>query len=97
VLADVRVLLVASSGTNSTTCFAQDTVRVSVEEVRIPITAKNSYGRFDPTVELNDLLVRDNGIALTARACDIFYTLSQAETCVPFAFTGIWFRSQFSR
>jgi VWFA-related protein len=47
----------------STTSVAQDTVRVSVEEVRIPIIAKDSNGRFDPTVELSDLLVRDNGIA----------------------------------
>lgn len=47
----------------STTGVAQDTIRTSVEEVRIPITAKDSTGRFDPTVELNDLLVRDNGIA----------------------------------
>ena len=45
------------------TCVAQDTVKVTVEEVRIPITAKDSNGRFDPTVELADLLVRDNGVA----------------------------------
>ena len=45
------------------TCLAQDTVKVTVEEVRIPITAKDSNGRFDPTVELADLLVRDNGVA----------------------------------
>ena len=44
----------------STTCFAQDTIKVSTEEVRIPIIAKDSNGRFDPTVELNDLLVREN-------------------------------------
>src|SRR5262245_20703367 len=46
-----------------TTCQAQEPVKVFVEEVRIPITAKDSYGRFDPTVEINDLLVRENGIA----------------------------------
>lgn len=46
----------------STTGLAQDTIKVSIEEVRIPIIAKDSGGRFDPTVELNDLLVRDNGI-----------------------------------
>lgn len=45
------------------TCYAQEPVKVFVEEVRIPITAKDSSGRFDPTVELNDLLVRENGIA----------------------------------
>ncbi|HEY0729671.1 MAG TPA: VWA domain-containing protein [Pyrinomonadaceae bacterium] len=58
-LAFVAIVLVVVS----TTCFAQDTIKVSVEEVRIPIIAKDSGGRFDPTVELNDLLVRDNGIA----------------------------------
>lgn len=47
----------------ATTCVAQDTIKVVVEEVRIPITAKDSNGRFDPTVELADLLVRDNGVA----------------------------------
>ena len=47
----------------ATTCSAQDTIKVVVEEVRIPITAKDSNGRFDPTVELNDLLVKENGIA----------------------------------
>ncbi len=47
----------------STTSVAQDTVKVSIEEVRIPITARDANGRFDPTVELGDLLVRDNGIA----------------------------------
>ena len=47
----------------ATTCVAQETVKVVIEEVRIPITAKDSAGRFDPTVELSDLLVRDNGVA----------------------------------
>ena len=58
-LALVAVILLVVS----TTCLAQDTVKVAVEEVRIPITAKDSNGRFDPTVGLGDLLVRDNGIA----------------------------------
>jgi VWFA-related protein len=47
----------------ATACQAQESVKVFVEEVRIPITAKDSAGRFDPTVEINDLLVRENGIA----------------------------------
>ena len=45
------------------TCHAQEPVKVFVEEVRIPITAKDSSGRFDPTVEIGDLLVRENGVA----------------------------------
>lgn len=47
----------------STWCRAQDTVKVVIEEVRVPVTAKDASGRFDPTVEIDDLLVRDNGIA----------------------------------
>lgn len=47
----------------STWCQAQDSVKVVIEEVLVPVTAKDSRGRFDPTVEINDLLVRDNGIA----------------------------------
>jgi len=58
-LACVAVSLLAIS----TWCRAQDTVKVVVEEVQIPITAKDSNGRFDPTVELSDLLVKENGIA----------------------------------
>src|SRR5689334_2300343 len=42
---------------------AQEPVKVFVEEVRIPVTAKDSSGRFDPTVEVNDLLVREDGVA----------------------------------
>ena len=56
-VAVVSVLVVA------TWCVAQEPVKVFVEEVRIPITAKDSSGRFDPTLELSDLLLRENGIA----------------------------------
>jgi hypothetical protein len=48
----------------STACFAQDTIRVSVEEVRIPVPSKTRT--FDPTVQLNDLFVRTKGIAQPA-------------------------------
>src|SRR5687767_15458017 len=37
----------------------QDSVKTLIEEVRIPITAKDANGRFDPTVELSDLMVRE--------------------------------------
>lgn len=59
-----RVVLVAvGSLVIAVANHAQGPVKVFVEEVRIPITAKDSSGRFDPTVELSDLLVRENGIA----------------------------------
>lgn len=56
VVAVIGLLLVAN-------CEAQEPVKVFVEEVRIPISAKDSSGHFDPTVEVNDLLVRENGVA----------------------------------
>jgi VWFA-related protein len=40
----------------------QDSLKVFVNEVRIPITASDAYGRFDPTVGINDLMVKENGI-----------------------------------
>lgn len=59
-----RMMLTAvASLVISTACQAQESVKVFVEEVRIPITAKDATGRFDPTVEISDLLVRENGIA----------------------------------
>ena len=63
-----RVALIAVGAIVATTfvmvtCQAQEPVKVFVEEVRIPITAKDSSGRFDPTVEIGDLLVKENGVA----------------------------------
>lgn len=40
----------------------QDSLKIFVEEVRIPITTKDASGRFDPTVEISDLLVKENGV-----------------------------------
>jgi VWFA-related protein len=37
-------------------------VRVSTEEVRIPIFAYDEYGHFDPTLELSDVLVLEDGV-----------------------------------
>src|SRR3954452_12445049 len=41
---------------------AQDTIRISVEEVRIPILAQDQYGHFYPAVEPADVMVRENGV-----------------------------------
>jgi VWFA-related protein len=41
----------------------QDTIRVSTEEVRIPLFAYDEFGHFDPTLELNDILVLEDGVA----------------------------------
>jgi VWFA-related protein len=40
----------------------QDSLKVFVEEVRIPITAYDENGRFDPTVETGDLMLKENGV-----------------------------------
>ncbi|MGB7923389.1 MAG: VWA domain-containing protein [Pyrinomonadaceae bacterium] len=41
----------------------QEPITVSVEEVRIPLAAYDEHGRFDPTVEIDDLLLREDGAA----------------------------------
>lgn len=41
----------------------QDVLKVSVEEVRIPVAAYDAGGRFDPTLSVEDLLVREDGVA----------------------------------
>jgi VWFA-related protein len=41
----------------------QDVLRVSVEEVRIPVAAYDAGGRFEPTLSVADLLVREDGVA----------------------------------
>lgn len=58
-----RVFMALSILGSAITSQAQEPVKVFVEEVRIPVTAKDSSGRFDPTVEVNDLLVREDGVA----------------------------------
>lgn len=39
-----------------------DSLKVFVNEVRIPLTAYDENGRFDPTVELADLMVKEDGV-----------------------------------
>jgi VWFA-related protein len=40
----------------------QESLKVSVNEVRIPVTAYDESGRFDPTVEARDLMVKEDGL-----------------------------------
>jgi VWFA-related protein len=40
----------------------QDQVRVFTEEVRISVAAFNEYGYFDPTLEMDDLTVLEDGV-----------------------------------
>jgi VWFA-related protein len=39
----------------------QEPVKVFTEEVRLPLVAFDDYGNFDPTLELNDILVMEDG------------------------------------
>src|SRR5215211_1823590 len=46
----------------------QDRVRVFTEEVRLPVVALDSYGHYDPTLELDDILVLEDGVAQQLRS-----------------------------
>ena len=39
----------------------QERVRVFTEEVRLPVTAVDEYGHYDPTLEIDDVLVLEDG------------------------------------
>ncbi|MEP6922688.1 MAG: VWA domain-containing protein [bacterium] len=46
----------------------QDSVRVFTEEVRLPVVAVDQYGHYDPSLELDDVLVLEDGIAQQIRS-----------------------------
>jgi VWFA-related protein len=46
----------------------QETVRVFTEEVRLPVQALDSYGHYDPTLILDDVLVLEDGVAQQLRS-----------------------------
>jgi len=46
----------------------EERVRVFTEEVRLPIVALDSYGHYDPTLEPDDVLVLEDGIAQQIRS-----------------------------
>ena len=56
------------SPTPSPTPEDQERVRVFTEEVRLPVIAVDQYGHYDPTVELEDILVLEDGIAQQIRS-----------------------------
>jgi VWFA-related protein len=43
-------------------------VRVFTEEVRLPVVAFDAYGHYDPTLELADILVLEDGVAQQLRS-----------------------------
>lgn len=46
----------------------QEKVKVFTEEVRLPIVAFDAYGHYDPTLELDDVLVLEDGVAQQLRS-----------------------------
>jgi VWFA-related protein len=45
-----------------------ETVKVFTEEVRLPVVAFDAYGHYDPTLELDDVLVLEDGVAQQLRS-----------------------------
>src|SRR5215207_9389775 len=45
-----------------------DTVKVFTEEVRLPVVAFDAYGHYDPTLELDDVLVLEDGVIQQLRS-----------------------------
>ena len=41
---------------------AEDQVKVFTEEVRLPVNATDTYGHYDPTLEVDDVLVIEDGV-----------------------------------
>ena len=46
----------------------EESVKVFTEEVRLPVVAFDSYGHYDPTLELDDILVLEDGVAQQLRS-----------------------------
>jgi VWFA-related protein len=46
----------------------EESVKVFTEEVRLPVVAFDSYGHYDPTLELDDVLVLEDGVAQQLRS-----------------------------
>src|SRR5688500_9242519 len=52
----------ASPQPSPTPTKEQDSVRFFTEEVRLPVVALDAYGHYDPTLELNDVLILEDGV-----------------------------------
>jgi VWFA-related protein len=46
----------------------EESVKVFTEEVRLPVMALDAYGHYDPTLELDDVLVLEDGVAQQVRS-----------------------------
>lgn len=46
----------------------QEPIKIYTEEVLLPVVATDSNGRFDPTLEVHDLLILEDGVPQTVRS-----------------------------
>src|SRR5690349_13775249 len=46
----------------------QESVKVFTEEVRLPVVAFDDYGHFDPSLEMDDVLVLEDGVQQQIRS-----------------------------
>jgi VWFA-related protein len=46
----------------------QDPVRVFTEEIRLPVAARDSFGHYDPTLTIDDVLVLEDGVQQQIRS-----------------------------
>src|SRR2546428_435672 len=46
----------------------QERIKIYTEEVLLPVVATDSSGRFDPTLEADDLLILEDGVPQTIRS-----------------------------
>src|SRR5690242_14521885 len=46
----------------------EDSEKIFTEEVRLPVVAFDAYGHYDPTLELDDVLVLEDGVAQQVRS-----------------------------
>ena len=58
----------AASPNPSPSPSPEDAVKVFTEEVRLPVVALDAYGHYDPTLELEDILVLEDGVAQQIRS-----------------------------
>jgi hypothetical protein len=47
---------------------ADDQIRVYTEEVRLPVYARDEFGRFDPTLEMDDIVVLEDNVKQQVRS-----------------------------
>jgi len=47
---------------------SDDRIKVYTEEVRLPVFARDEYGRFDPTLELDDIVVLEDNVKQQVRS-----------------------------